>query len=90
MYVCLCTGVTDAEIRAAYEAGASTPEAVSLATRAGSRCGSCRAEIAQIVGALANGEAPAVHARVCCRDDGKRHLDVHRERAGEAAPRTAA
>jgi bacterioferritin-associated ferredoxin len=93
MYVCLCNGVTDTEIRTAVEAGAASAEAVMLATRAGARCGSCRAEVAQIVSATLSG-APGEFVRTpCCRDEGKRHLDVYggRPEAGdEQAPLSAA
>ncbi len=57
MYVCLCAGVTDTEIQNAIEGGASTLDGVVLATRAGSRCGSCREEVASMVRAAAEGRA---------------------------------
>ena len=79
MYVCLCNGVTDTDILAAVDSGATTLDAVVLATRAGSRCGTCRTEIAQMVEAISEGRSPA--PRACCRDDGKRHLTVHDERS---------
>ena len=64
MYVCCCLGVNDKAIKAAVEAGATTVEAVTQLTCAGSECGSCRPEIASIIEAeLASG---------CHR----RHLDV--------------
>jgi bacterioferritin-associated ferredoxin len=51
MYVCCCTGVTDTTIRAAIEAGATSIEEITRCTRAGSRCGSCRPEIADMLAA---------------------------------------
>ncbi|MEO7329669.1 MAG: (2Fe-2S)-binding protein [Minicystis sp.] len=41
MYVCLCQGVTDRDIRHAIDEGASTIEEIMYCTRAGTRCGSC-------------------------------------------------
>jgi bacterioferritin-associated ferredoxin len=77
MYVCLCSGVTDADIQTAIDGGASTLEAVVLATRAGSRCGTCRTEVAEMIAAAAEGRAVVHGTRACCREDGKRHLDIH-------------
>lgn len=51
MYVCMCEAVTDHEIRKAVEDGASSVAEVMACTRAGTRCGACRSEIAQIVDA---------------------------------------
>ncbi len=41
MYVCLCKGVTDAQVRAAVAAGARDVIDLSLACEAGSGCGGC-------------------------------------------------
>jgi bacterioferritin-associated ferredoxin len=49
MYVCLCTGVTDREIRETITEGASSVEEVSYCTGAGTRCGSCVGAIAKLV-----------------------------------------
>lgn len=49
MYVCVCEAVTDHEIRQAVESGASSVGEVMRCTRAGTRCGSCRTELAQMV-----------------------------------------
>jgi bacterioferritin-associated ferredoxin len=51
MYVCLCEAVTDHDIRTAVEDGASSVAEVMLCTRAGTRCGSCRTELAETVAA---------------------------------------
>jgi bacterioferritin-associated ferredoxin len=57
MYVCLCMGVSDREIRRAIRDGAcSTPE-VMACTGAGTRCGSCRPSIVELVKEAA-GEGP--------------------------------
>jgi bacterioferritin-associated ferredoxin len=49
MYVCCCFAVTDSEIEAHIVAGAGTLEAVMSCTRAGTRCGSCRSEIVDLI-----------------------------------------
>jgi bacterioferritin-associated ferredoxin len=55
MYVCLCTGVTDQEIRKTVAEGAASVEEVAYCTGAGTRCGTCISAIAAIVH---EGEAP--------------------------------
>jgi bacterioferritin-associated ferredoxin len=49
MYVCLCAGVSDREIRKLVRDGACTPAEVMRCTRAGMCCGTCRPTIAAIV-----------------------------------------
>lgn len=56
MYVCLCYGVTDRTIREHVENGARTTEEIMAATRAGTRCGSCRGAIAAVIAAATAGE----------------------------------
>lgn len=41
MYVCLCQGITDKQIRAAVAGGATTLEAVRHTLGVASQCGSC-------------------------------------------------
>jgi len=41
MYVCICNGVTDREIRQAAEAGCRTMAELTMRTGAGATCGSC-------------------------------------------------
>ena len=41
MYVCICNGVTDHQIRQAAEAGCRTMAELTMRTGAGSTCGSC-------------------------------------------------
>lgn len=60
MYVCVCEAVTDHEIRKAVENGASSVGEVMHCTRAGTRCGSCRTELAQMV----ESTAPACRRRL--------------------------
>jgi nitrite reductase (NADH) large subunit len=48
--ICNCHKVTDATIRLAVSGGAQSVEAVGAATRAGTGCGSCRTDIARLVG----------------------------------------
>jgi bacterioferritin-associated ferredoxin len=49
MWVCICNAVTDREVRAAIESGASTREAVTAACQAGGDCGACHGMIEQMV-----------------------------------------
>ena len=41
MYVCICNGVTDHDIRQAAEGGCRTVAELTMRTGAGSTCGSC-------------------------------------------------
>ena len=41
MYVCICNGVTDHDIRHAAEAGCKTMAELTMRTGAGANCGSC-------------------------------------------------
>ena len=41
MYVCICNGVTDRDIRQAAEAGCRTMTELTMRTGAGANCGSC-------------------------------------------------
>ena len=45
MYVCICEGVTEDEVRSAVACGARTIEDVGEACAAGTCCGSCHDEI---------------------------------------------
>jgi bacterioferritin-associated ferredoxin len=41
VYVCICNGVTDHDIRRAAEAGCRTMAELTMRTGAGATCGSC-------------------------------------------------
>ncbi len=41
MYVCICHGVTDRQIRETAEAGCRTLSELTMRTGAGANCGSC-------------------------------------------------
>ena len=41
MYVCICNGVTDHDIRHAAEAGCKSMAELTMRTGAGANCGSC-------------------------------------------------
>ncbi|MFL5303715.1 MAG: FAD-dependent oxidoreductase [Polyangia bacterium] len=47
--VCNCNAVPESRLREAIAAGANTVEELALATRAGTGCGSCKTELAQIL-----------------------------------------
>jgi bacterioferritin-associated ferredoxin len=49
MYVCLCNGITDRDIRQTIADGASSVEEVMYITGAATRCGSCMSTIAAMV-----------------------------------------
>jgi bacterioferritin-associated ferredoxin len=49
MYVCVCLAVTDREVQAAIENGATTRESVTRACRAGGDCGACHGMIATMI-----------------------------------------
>jgi bacterioferritin-associated ferredoxin len=49
MYVCLCHGVTEREIRETIAEGASSVEEIAHCTGAGTRCGTCVNHIARMV-----------------------------------------
>lgn len=56
MYVCVCNGVTDAQIRAAAEQGCQSTQELTMRTGAGSHCGSCLDMAADLL--------DEVHARI--------------------------
>ena len=41
MFVCICNGVTDSQIRQAAQAGCRTMSELTMRTGAGANCGSC-------------------------------------------------
>jgi bacterioferritin-associated ferredoxin len=49
MYVCLCHGVTDHDIRRAAESGVRTVSELTMRTGLGSGCGSCVGMASEIV-----------------------------------------
>ena len=50
MYVCICHGVTDQDIRNAAEAGCGSMAELTMRTGLGSGCGSCGELAAEILG----------------------------------------
>lgn len=55
MYVCVCRAVTEREIKASIDGGATTVAAVTRACRAGGDCGACRGEIEELLEAGGHG-----------------------------------
>ncbi len=49
MYVCLCKGVTDTQIRAAVEDGAGNVRAVRKALGVSTQCGQCACQVKDLV-----------------------------------------
>ncbi|HEY6790930.1 MAG TPA: (2Fe-2S)-binding protein [Trebonia sp.] len=50
MFACICRAVTSDEVSTAVDNGAATVEAVSIATGAGTGCGTCRDRIETMIG----------------------------------------
>ncbi len=48
--ICNCNAVPESRLRAAIAAGAASVEELALATRAGTGCGSCKTELARLLG----------------------------------------
>ena len=49
MYICICNGVTDHDIRQAADAGCRSMTELTMRTGAGSSCGSCLDMAAQVL-----------------------------------------
>lgn len=59
MYVCICNGVTEHDIRDAAQAGCRSVPEMTMRTGAGANCGSCLDMVASLLGeALATRELP--------------------------------
>lgn len=59
MYVCSCRGVTDAQVRCAFFAGARTVDEVGRACGGGTGCGGCHRLLARLLEELERGSACA-------------------------------
>jgi len=49
MYVCICNGVTDHQIRQAADAGCGSVAEMTMRTGAGGNCGSCLETVAELL-----------------------------------------
>jgi bacterioferritin-associated ferredoxin len=49
MFVCICRAVTEQQVAAAIDGGASSREAVTRACRAGDDCGACHGTIEDMI-----------------------------------------
>ena len=49
MYVCVCYGITDHQIREVAEGGCKTVSELTMRTGAGASCGSCLGTAAQLL-----------------------------------------
>lgn len=49
MYVCICNGVTDRQIREAADAGCDSVSEMTMRTGAGASCGSCLGLVAELI-----------------------------------------
>jgi len=50
VFTCICRAVTNDQVNAAIDKGATTTEAVADATGAGTGCGTCQARIGDLIG----------------------------------------
>jgi len=66
MIVCSCRAVSDRVIGKAIDQGASTVDEVSAATGAGTKCGSCRGHIHDILDDAGVGCGPCGRACADC------------------------
>ena len=58
MYVCICNGVTERDIRQAAEAGCRSVPELTMRTGAGANCGSCLDMAAELLARHATVELP--------------------------------
>lgn len=49
MFVCICNGVTDRQIREAADAGCDSVSEMTMRTGAGASCGSCLGLVAELI-----------------------------------------
>lgn len=63
MWVCYCKAVTDRTVRAAIEAGATTPGRLAEACGAGARCGGCTPALERLLAEYGIGEATHLDRR---------------------------
>jgi bacterioferritin-associated ferredoxin len=49
MFVCICRAVTEQQVKASIDAGATTVQAVTRACCAGDDCGACRVTIEDMI-----------------------------------------
>ncbi len=54
MYVCICNGVTDRQIRDAADAGCASITELTMRTGVGANCGSCLASAEAVLGEARN------------------------------------
>ena len=59
MYVCICNGITDHDIRAAAEAGCGSMPELTMRTGAGACCGTCIEAASELLEACRPAQAPA-------------------------------
>lgn len=69
-------GITDRQIHAEIDAGASSVDAITACTGAGSRCGTCRLEIAAMIGERRVASGPGLASTSLRREGGRLHLEV--------------
>jgi bacterioferritin-associated ferredoxin len=87
----MCEAVTDHDVRAAIEEGASSIAEVMACTRAGTRCGACRTEIGALVAEHAPPKSCRRRLHLVDDQDAPQPAAAELDPAAEAAsPRTPA
>lgn len=66
MYVCLCKGVTDGQIRAEVEEGAATLREVSRRLGVATQCGKCAGCARQVIRDAVAGQCTARQEDIAC------------------------
>lgn len=49
MFACICNAVTDDQVTAAIDAGATSVDAIGQATKAGTTCGCCQDHLEDLI-----------------------------------------
>jgi bacterioferritin-associated ferredoxin len=49
MYVCVCNGISDKDLRKSFDGGAKTPSDLQMQTGCGTCCGSCMAMVDSLI-----------------------------------------
>lgn len=61
MYVCLCNGVTERQIREVAQAGCRTVSELTMRTGCGASCGSCLEQAAQLLDQVHPDQSRDIH-----------------------------
>ena len=76
MYVCICNGITDHQIREAADNGCSTVTELTMRTGCGSNCGSCLDMAGELLAKAHDPNSPDRSERPPLRDEVRAKLTV--------------